>query len=143
MRRNGPWRLIRLVELFDEALAESERPRAQPLVANDRLCRLPANADRAALAALEAALVDARAAADDRPPLVMLASCLGQLGAPPPPSPAKGVSLRRRGGTGCDGSRPRRRASALVAYRVAIDDLLDWSDAHGRTVLEEPTISTT
>src|SRR5438105_1667668 len=40
-------------------------------------------ADRAALAALDAALVDARASADDRPPLVVLASCLGQLGAAP------------------------------------------------------------
>ena len=40
-------------------------------------------ADRAALNALEAALADARARADDRPPLLVLASCLGQLGVAP------------------------------------------------------------
>ena len=34
----------------------------------------------------------------------------------------------------------RRSASTLTAYRVAIDDLLDWSDEHGRNVFEEATI---
>jgi hypothetical protein len=28
----------------------------------------------------------------------------------------------------------------VVAYRVAIDDLLDWSEPQGRSVLEEATI---
>jgi integrase len=34
----------------------------------------------------------------------------------------------------------RRSASALTAYRIAIDDLLEWSARHGRSVFEEATI---
>jgi integrase len=34
----------------------------------------------------------------------------------------------------------RRSASALTAYRIAIDDLLDWSARDGRSVFEEATI---
>jgi site-specific recombinase XerD len=34
----------------------------------------------------------------------------------------------------------RRSASALTAYRIAIDDLLDWSSQNGRSVFEEATI---
>jgi site-specific recombinase XerD len=34
----------------------------------------------------------------------------------------------------------RRSASALTAYRIAIDDLLDWSEQEGRSVFEEATI---
>ena len=90
--------------------------------------------DRAALAALEAALADARAAADDRPPLVVLASCLGQLGVAPALRAlvlgraslrqARDDWLRRL-------ETSQKSESALVAYRVAIDDLLDWSEANG------------
>jgi hypothetical protein len=43
-----------------------------------------ADADRAVLRALEEALADAREAGDDRPALILLASCLGVLGAPSP-----------------------------------------------------------
>ena len=94
-------------------------------------------ADRAALNALEAALTDARAGADDRPPFVVLASCLGQLGAAPAPlTSTDHASLRkaredwlRRLETS------RKSGSALVAYRVAIDDLLDWSETDRRSVL--------
>jgi site-specific recombinase XerD len=102
------------------------------------------SADQAALAALEAALADARAAEDDRPPLVVLASCLGQLeGSPASATPVSvdGALLRqarddwlRRLETS------RKSASSLVAYRVAIDDLLDWSERRHRSVLEEATI---
>lgn len=102
------------------------------------------SADRAALAALEAALLDARASNDDRPPLVVLASCLGQLDGSavcPPTASCDGASLRqaredwlRRLETS------RKSASSLVAYRVAIDDLLDWSEPRHRSVLEEATI---
>ena len=99
-------------------------------------------ADRAALNALEAALSDARACADDRPPLVVLASCLGQLGvAPASPPLTDCASLRqaredwlRRLETS------QKSGSALVAYRVAIDDFLDWSEVDRRSVLEEATI---
>lgn len=34
----------------------------------------------------------------------------------------------------------QKSQSTLVGYRVAIDDLLDWSDAHGRDVLEGSAI---
>lgn len=34
----------------------------------------------------------------------------------------------------------RRSQSSLTAYRIAIDDLLDWSAEHGRDVFEEATI---
>jgi hypothetical protein len=37
----------------------------------------------------------------------------------------------------------QKSGSALVAYRVAIDDFLDWSETDRRSVLEEATISTT
>jgi integrase/recombinase XerC len=99
-------------------------------------------ADRAALNALEAALTDARAGADDRPPFLVLASCLGQLGAAPAPlTSTDHASLRkaredwlRRLETS------RKSGSALVAYRVAIDDFLDWSETDRRSVLQEATI---
>src|SRR4051812_18622130 len=105
------------------------------------------SADRAALAALEAALDDARASADDRPPLVVLASCVGQSGAasaaPSPGASPVRASLRqarddwlRRLETS------QKSASALVAYRVAIDDLLDWSETSGRSVFDEASIVT-
>ena len=98
-------------------------------------------ADRAALNALEVALADARAGADDRPPLLVLASCLGHLGVAPSPPSTDHASLRqaredwlRRLETS------QKSGSALVAYRVAIDDLLDWSEVDRRSVLEEATI---
>ena len=53
--------------------------------AHPALRRLSGSADRAALAALEAALADARASEDDRPPLVVLGVV---------PRPARGVSGR-------------------------------------------------
>ena len=98
-------------------------------------------ADRATLAALEAALADASAAADDRPALVVLASRLGELGAPPVRPPAGGLSLRQARDDWLHRLEAQQRSeSAIVAYRVAIDDLLEWSEANGRNVLEEATI---
>src|SRR5215211_7103938 len=119
------------------AVAEAARP------ARDSVSR---SADRAALAALEAALVDARADADDRPPLVVLASCLGQLGVSPtaPSSPASvvgGASLRQARDDWLRRLETAQKSeSAVVAYRVAIDDLLDWSEANRRTVFDETAI---
>jgi integrase/recombinase XerC len=98
-------------------------------------------ADEAALAALETALADARASADDRPPLLVLASCLGHLDVPTSPERSPQTPLRsarddwlRRLETS------RKSESAVVAYRVAIDDMLDWSEASGRSVFEEAAI---
>src|SRR6266508_2385257 len=151
------------LELFDGTLAESGRARNELPLARDRPRRSNANpeavpiesaepsepagggphagADRATLAALEAALVDARSAADDRPALVVLASRLGELGAPPVRPPAGGLSLRQARDDWLRRLEAQRKSeSAIVAYRVAIDDLLEWSEANGRNVLEEATI---
>ena len=151
------------LELFDKALAEPERARAELPVAKDRLrasngnleaLRIEpaepsepadggqrADADRATLAALEAALADARAAADDRPALVVLASRLGELGTPPAPPPAAGRSLRQARDDWLRRLEASQKSeSAIVAYQVAIDDLLDWAEANGQSVLEEATI---
>lgn len=97
--------------------------------------------DRAALAALKTALCEARASADDRPPLVVLSACLASLGAPAArPAPTAG-SLRqaredwlRRLTSSC------RSESAHRAYRNAIDDLLAWCEGRGRDVFEEAAI---
>ncbi|HEX4519556.1 MAG TPA: tyrosine-type recombinase/integrase [Gaiellaceae bacterium] len=98
-------------------------------------------ADHAALAALEAALVEARDAADDRPPLVVLAACLGQLGSPPTPSVVSAASLRQARDDWLRRLETAHKSeSALVAYRVAIDDLLDWCELQHRNVLDEQTI---
>jgi integrase/recombinase XerC len=82
---------------------------------------------------------------DDRPPLVVLASCLGQFDGSPVSTPpvascdsasllqARDDWLRRL-------ETSRKSKSSLVAYRVAIDDLLDWSERRHRSVLEEATI---
>jgi hypothetical protein len=145
------------------ALAEPGRARDDLPVARDRPRRSNANleavpiesaerrepagggphagADRATLAALEAALVDARPAADDTPALVVLASRLGDLGTPPIRPPAGRLSLRQARDDWLGRLEASQKSeSALVAYRVAIDDLLDWAEANGRSVLEEATI---
>ena len=101
--------------------------------------------DQAALAALQAALVDARASEDDRPPLVVLASCLGQFDGPPVSAPpvasCDSASLRQARDDWLRRLETSRKSkSSLVAYRVAIDDLLDWSEPRRRSVLEEATI---
>src|SRR6266540_5207182 len=150
------------LELFDGALAEPGRARGEPVVARDRPRRSNANleavpiesaepsepagegshagADRATLAALEAALVDARSAADDRPALVVLASRLGELTQPVRPA-ARGLSLRQARDDWLRRLEAQQKSeSAIVAYRVAIDDLLEWLEANGRNVREEATI---
>src|SRR3954471_20497186 len=119
------------------AVADTARPQ------RDSVSR---SADRAALAALEAALVDARASADERPPLVVLASCLGQFGVSPtaPSSSASAVGCASLRQARDDWLRrletAQKSESAMVAYRVAIDDLLEWTEANGKRVLEEATI---
>src|SRR5206468_3593360 len=101
----------------------------------------PAGADRAVLRALEEALADAREAGDDRPALVVLASCLGVLGVPSTPLPAHGVPLRQAGDDWLRRLETQQKSeSTLVGYRVAIDDLLDWSETNGRGILTETAI---
>jgi integrase/recombinase XerC len=103
--------------------------------------RRHADADRAVLRALEEALADARAADDDRPALVVLASCFGKLAAPSSPLGAHGVSLWQARDDWLRRLETQQKSeSTLVGYRVAIDDLLDWSDANGRDILTETAI---
>jgi integrase/recombinase XerC len=97
--------------------------------------------DRAVLRALEEALADAREAGDDRPALAILASCLGELGAPTTPLRGHGVSLRQARDDWLRRLETQQKSeSTLVGYRVAIDDLLDWSETNGRDVLTETAI---
>jgi integrase/recombinase XerC len=103
--------------------------------------RLDGGADRAVLGALEQTLASAREAGDDRPALVVLAACLGDRGRSPPLALADRVSLRQARDEWLRRLDAQQKSeSTLVGYRVAIDDLLDWSDAHGRDVLEESGI---
>src|SRR6266545_3897272 len=151
------------LELFDEALAEPHRAQAEPLILNNKqdnanvnLDVLPttpaepsevtrwgthAGTDRAVLKALEGALANARTAADDRPPLVVLASLLGELGAPTTPPPGGHVPLRQARDDWLRRLETQQKSeSTLVGYRVAIDDLLDWSETNGRDILSETAI---
>jgi len=138
----------RQLELFDGTLAEPGRARDELPVAGERPRRSNANleavpiesaersgpagggphagADRATLAALEAALVDARSAADDRPALAVLACRLGAFGTPPVRPAAGGLSLRQARDDWLRRLEAQQKSgSAIVAYRVAIDDLLE------------------
>jgi integrase/recombinase XerC len=153
----------RQLELFDEALDESQPIEAEPFVINDRrggssadVEALPAKpaapsetrgegthagADRAVLRVFENALAAARSAGDDRPALVVAASCFGVLGVPSTHLPANGVSLRQAGDDWLRRLETQQKSeSTLVGYRVAIDDLLDWSETNGRDILTETAI---
>jgi hypothetical protein len=151
------------LELFDGTLAEPQRAGTGPLASTDRRDgsnadwevppttlaesstasgrRTYSDADRAVLKALEVALADARAAADDRPPLIVLASYLGELGAPATPPPDDRVSLQQARDDWLRRLETQQKSeSTLVGYRVAIDDLLDWSETNGRDILTETAI---
>lgn len=127
------------MEVGQLSFADLDSPQASPVAQPVQPAAAPG--DRVVLAALEAALSEARASADDRPPLVVLTACLSQFGAGTPSSPKRSTSLAdarddwlRRLQTAC------RSNSTLVAYRIAIDDMLAWSSDHGRSVFEEATI---
>ncbi len=126
------------LQAIDEPAPETSSGEAAPARSISR------SADQAASAALEAALVDARASDDDRPPLVVIASCLGQLNgsaASTPPDSCDGTALRQARDEWLRRLETSQKSeSAQVAYRVAIDDLLDWSEPRRRSVLDEGTI---
>jgi hypothetical protein len=88
-----------------------------------------ADGDRAVLRALDEMLVAARLAGDERAPLEVLASSLANLVVPLSAAPADRIPLRQARD---DWLRrleiSRKSESSVVAYRVAIDDLLDWSE---------------
>jgi integrase/recombinase XerC len=100
-----------------------------------------ADADRAVLRALEEMLVAARVAGDGRAPLEVIRSSLPNLRRPPSAAPADPISLRQARDDWLRRLEASRRSeSSVVAYRVAIDDLLDWSEPRGRSLFEEATI---
>jgi site-specific recombinase XerD len=78
-------------------------------------------------------------AAADPDPLALLAGLLGRLAQTPPQPPepdlrrARNEWLRRL-------QAAKRSESALVAYRIAIDDLLAWCGDRDRNVFDEATI---
>src|SRR6266511_3711237 len=64
-----------------------------------------------------------------------------ELGAPTVRPAAGGRSLRQARDDWLRRLEAQQKSeSAIVAYRVAIDDLLEWSEASGRNILEEATI---
>jgi integrase len=90
-------------------------------------------ADRAAVAALETALGEARRARDERPPFIILASAMAELGvAPSPPRPSADLVARGRDDWLRRLRSGGRSESALRAYRNAIDDLLMWGEREDR-----------
>jgi integrase len=96
-------------------------------------------ADHALLRALEETLARAREVGDHRSALAILASRLGDLARSP--APADRVSLRQARDEWLRRLEAQQKSeSTRVGYRVAIDDLLDWSEVHGRDVLEESGI---
>jgi integrase len=104
-----------------ESLSPLELPRAKPQ--ESKIEPAPPSAD---------ALVD---------PVTLLAGVLAKLGAVPARPVAASVDLRQARDDWLRRLRTARRsASALTAYRIAIDDLLDWSARDGRSVFEEATI---
>jgi integrase/recombinase XerC len=63
------------------------------------------------------------------------------LGASSIPLPAHGGSLRQAGDDWLRRLETQQKSeSTLVGYRVAIDDLLDWSETNGRDILTESAI---
>src|SRR5262249_41195143 len=74
-------------------------------------------------------------------PVTLLASVLVKLGAEVGRPVAAMVDLRQARDDWLRRLQTARRgASALTAYRIAIDDLLDWNAQDGRSVFEEATI---
>ena len=85
--------------------------------------------DRLAFATLEQALREARSQGDLRPPLVVLAACLDELGVALPQRSGRSVSLEQAKEQWLQRLRNANRSrGTIAAYRVALDDLLDFLD---------------
>jgi integrase len=99
--------------------------------------------DRAALAALEAALTEARQGDDRRPPFVLLAGAFSELGVTAPrPRPTRELIARARDDWLRRLRSSERSESTVRAYRVAIGDLLAWAarEDRGSELFDERTI---
>jgi integrase len=73
-------------------------------------------------------------------PLALLAGYLKQLAVPERHLPTETALRQARNDWLRRLEAARRSKSALVAYRIAIDDLLNWSCERGRNIFEEATI---
>ena len=93
------------------------------------------SADHVALTGMQQALLDARSTGDVRPPFVILADSLCDLGVELPHRPQTAVSLDQAREEWLRRLRSANRsASSICAYRVALDDLLSFLDRSGRTM---------
>jgi hypothetical protein len=100
-------------------------------------------ADRIALGALDAALVLARAAGEDRPALEIIAGSLAEMGVRPAAMRSSARLLTRDRDAWLMRLRSAgRSASSISAYRHAIEDLLSWAERRerGAELFEECTI---
>src|SRR3954447_1328954 len=100
-------------------------------------------ADRLAAGWLDEALDAARRAGDGRSSFAIVADCLQDLGVVPAASGDHVVPLREARDDWLRRiASSRRSQSTLTAYRVALDDLLDWLAQQGsvESALEEKTI---
>ena len=100
-------------------------------------------ADRIALGALDAALVLAREAGEDRPALEILAGSLAEMGVRPAGMRSSARLLSRDRDAWLLRLRSAERsASSIGAYRHAIEDLLSWAERRECTgeLFEECTI---
>jgi site-specific recombinase XerD len=100
-------------------------------------------ADRLVLGALEAALRQAREAEDKRPAFELLAGSLAELGVRAAPSERAARLLPSDRDSWLRRLRSARRSESTVrAYRIAIDDLLEWAACQRRSeqLFEEQTI---
>jgi integrase/recombinase XerC len=116
-------------------------PRPLPSTDAERPAPAPAPISTATHTPVEGAAGVASADADGNDLVRLLAGYLGELARTAVPQPPTPIDLRqarhdwlRRVQTA------RRSESAITAYRIAIDDLLDWSDEHRRNVFEEQTL---
>jgi integrase len=100
-------------------------------------------ADRIALGALDAALLLAREAGEDRPALEILAGSLAEMGVRPAGmTRSRRLLTRDRDAWLMRLRSAERSASSIGAYRFAINDLLSWAQQHDCTgeLFEERTI---
>jgi hypothetical protein len=97
--------------------------------------------DRLALGAIEAALAQARESDDQRPALEVLAGSLIELGVSPTVGGHPARTLVRDRNLWLRRTQSAQRSqSTLNAYRLAIDDLLAWSERERQAAIDEQAI---
>jgi len=101
--------------------------------------------DRVAFGTLEQSLLEARRQGDLRPPFTVVAACLDELGIALPQRSGRAVSLEQAQDQWLQRLRNASRSrSTVMAYRVALDDLiafLDRRDLRDRVFHEETIVA--